>query len=150
MMNRVEEAVSQFKEGFNCSQAVFSTYAPLFGFNRKQALKIATPFGAGMGRLGETCGAVSGALMVLGLELGRGSLEDKDAKEKTYSFVREFVDRFEEKNKSIFCKELLGFDISTAEGLKIANEKNITGTLCPGFVRDAAKILEELLQILRK
>jgi C_GCAxxG_C_C family probable redox protein len=149
-MDRIEVVVSQFKEGFNCAQAILSTYAPLFGIDRKKALKIATPFGAGLGRMGEVCGAVSGALMVLGLDLGRASIEDIDAEEKTYTFVREFIDRFEEKNKSIFCKELLGYDISTPKGLKMVNEKNISGTLCPGFVRDAAVILEDLLVVLRR
>lgn len=98
-MNKVEQAVSSFKEGFSCSQAVFSTYSMELGLDRETALKVAAPFGVGMGRMGETCGAVTSAFMVLGLKYGRIKAEDEETKEKTYDLVREFVKRFESRNK---------------------------------------------------
>lgn len=113
--------------------------------DREIALKIACPFGAGIARLAETCGAVTGAIMVIGLKHGRSKIEDIESKEKTYGLVREFVGKFCEKNGSIVCKELLGCDIGTTEGMKIANEKKLFITHCPKLVRDASEILEEIL-----
>lgn len=145
MMSKVNEAVSCFTEGFLCSQAIFSTYAPEIGLDRETALKISCSFGSGMARMGETCGAVTGALMVIGLKSGNTNVEDKQAKERTYGEVMDFVNRFIQRNGSIRCKDLLSCDISTAEGVKIANEKQLFTTLCPKFVEEAALIIEQIL-----
>jgi len=144
-MNKADLAVSCFKEGFSCSQAVFSTYSALFGLNREIALKIAGAFGGGMGRMGETCGAVTGAFMVIGLKYGKTQAKDNQAREKTYELVREFVKRFKARHGSILCRELLGYDISTPQGLKLAREKQRFATVCPQFIRDAVEIVEEIL-----
>lgn len=135
-MNRIEIAVSRFAEGFNCSQAVFSSYAE--GMD-EEALKIASGFGGGMGRMAETCGAVTGAMMVLGLRFG-GATPDREAKERVYARVREFADRFKARNGSLDCRDLLGCDISTPDGYEMA--KNLFTTTCPKYVRDACEILE--------
>jgi len=145
-MNRVERVVSCFKEGFSCSQAMLSTYGPQLGLNHELALKVSGAFGGGMARIGETCGAVTGAFMVIGLKYGKTKVEDEQTKEKTYSLVREFVDRFKFRNGSIVCRELLGCDISTPEGRDLAKEKNLFATLCPKFVQDAAEIIEQILE----
>jgi C_GCAxxG_C_C family probable redox protein len=144
-MSKAEQAVSCFKEGFGCAPAILSTYASDFGLDRELALKLACGFGAGMGRMCETCGAVTGAFMVIGLKYGKSVAEDNQAREKTYELVREFADRFKARNLSIVCRDLLGCDIGTPEGMKIAKEKGLTGTLCPKFIRDAVEILEEIL-----
>ncbi|MFX0163142.1 MAG: C-GCAxxG-C-C family protein [Candidatus Hodarchaeota archaeon] len=144
-MSRVEQAVSCFKEGFSCSQALLSTYGVEFGLDRETALKVSGAFGGGMGRMGETCGAVTGAFMVIGLKYGNTRVDDRQAKEKTYSLVKEFVDKFKSRNGSIVCRELLGCDISTPEGMEIAKEKNLFATLCPKLVSDAAEIIEQTL-----
>jgi len=144
-MSKVEQAVSCFEEGFVCSQALLSTYSPQFGLDRETALKVASAFGAGMGSMGEICGAVTGALMVIGLKHGRTIVEDKQSKEKTYSLVNEFVNRFKSRNGLIVCRELLDCDISTPEGINIAREKKLFTTLCPKYVRDAAEIIEQIL-----
>jgi C_GCAxxG_C_C family probable redox protein len=145
-MSIADTATACFDEGFNCSQAVFSAFAPQLGLDRVAALKVAGPFGGGMGRMGETCGAVTGALMVIGLKYGQTTSEDKAAKEKSYELVREFVKRFRLRNQGcIACRELLGADISTPEGMQKIREKQAFTTMCPKFVRDAAEIVEELL-----
>ncbi len=144
-MSNVDQALACFESGFNCSQAIFSTYGPLYGLDRDMCLRIASPFGAGMGYMQETCGAVSGAFMVIGLKYGRISIEDEESKERTYRLVRKFAKRFKSRNKSIQCGELLGVDITTVEGLEEAREKALFKTRCPAFVRDAAEILEEIL-----
>jgi C_GCAxxG_C_C family probable redox protein len=143
-MNRVETAVSRFARGFNCSQAVFSAYAESLGLEEKTALKIAAGFGGGMGRMAETCGAVTGALMALGLKYG-GATPDPQAKETAYQRVREFAARFKASHGSLACRDLLDCDIGTAEGRAIAAGQSLFTTRCPEFVRRAAEILEELL-----
>lgn len=145
-MSDVEKAVSCFKEGFMCSQAVLSTYAEQLGLDRKDALKVSAAFGGGMGRMGETCGAVTGAFMVIGLKYGRTAIEDRESHENTTRLVREFVDRFKSINGSIMCRELLGCDLSTPDGLKTFVDKKLRDSLCTKFVRDAAEIVEQLLK----
>ena len=95
--------------------------------------------------MAETCGAVTGAYMVIGLKYGRSDIFDLSAKEKTYKLVREFSEKFKSRNGSIVCRELLGVDISTVEGMKAAKQKNIHGTCCQKYVKDAAEIIEEIL-----
>ncbi len=144
-MSRVEQAVSCFQDGFNCSQSILSTFSVEFGLNRDIALKLATGIGGGTGLLGKTCGAVTGALMVIGLKYGTASIEDDAAAEKTYGLVQKFIKEFTEINGSNTCHDLLNCDLSTPEGLNSANEKNLFTTLCPNFVRTSAEILEKIL-----
>lgn len=144
-MSKIEQAVSCFKGGFSCAPAVLSAYAEDFGLSNELALKLACGFGAGMGRLCETCGAVTGAFMVIGLKYGKSKAEDNQAREKAYELVKNFADRFKERNNSIVCRDLLGCDIGTPEGMKLAKEKGLTATLCPKFVGDAVEILEEMI-----
>jgi len=144
MMNqsKVSEAVDCFNDGFNCSQAILSTYCEEFGMDKKTALQIACGLGAGMGRLQDTCGAVSGAYLLIGLKYGKFSREDDPAKEKTYAMVREFAALFEERNKTTSCRELLGVDLIHGDKQTAAEKvKNI----CPKMVRDAAEIIEKIL-----
>ncbi|MHC4124087.1 MAG: C-GCAxxG-C-C family protein [Planctomycetota bacterium] len=143
-MNRVEQAVERFKKGFNCSQAVLGSYCEQFGLNCETAFKVATGFGGGM-RMADTCGAVTGAFMALGLKYGSITAEDKAAKAKAYEKVIEYTSRFKARNSSVICKELLGCDISTPEGMKKAQQEGLFGSVCPKMVRDAAEILEEIL-----
>lgn len=145
-MSRAEDAVSCFNSGFSCSQAVLSTYSEELGMDKETAFKVACAFGAGMGRMAETCGAVTGAFMVLGLKYGKFKADDEAAKEKTYAFVNEFSRRFKARNGTIVCKELLGADMSTPEGMKYAKEHKLAAKLCPKYVRDAAEIVEEILK----
>jgi len=144
-MDRKEAGRECFKSGFVCSQAVLSVFAEQFGLDRDLALKLATAFGGGMARRARTCGAVTGALMVIGLRYGRAHIADTEAKGVTYRKSHEFFERFTHRNGSIICNELLGVDISTPEGTASAQEKNLFKTLCPVFVSDAVQILEEIL-----
>ena len=143
MSEQVEQAVEKFDKGFNCSQAILSSYCEQFGLDCETALKIATGFGGGM-HINGTCGAVTGAIMVLGLRYGN-SQENKKAKEDTYKKVIQFANHFIDRNGSITCRDLLGCDITTPEGLKQAREKGLFSSICPKLVQDAAEILEEML-----
>lgn len=139
-----EAAVVRFAEGFNCSQAVLSAFAERFGVDQATALKIASGFGGGMGCLGHTCGAVTGALMVLGLKHGT-TAAGPAAKEAVYARVRDFAQRFQALHRSLACRDLVGYDLSVAEDLQRARESGVFKTKCPAFVRDASAILEEML-----
>jgi len=115
------------------------------GLNREIALKISQAFGGGMAQMGETCGAVTGAFMVIGLKYGRTRADDDEAKAKTCSLVKEFAEQFKARNGTIICRELLGCDIGTPEGNRVAKDKELFSTVCPSFVRDAVDILEKIL-----
>jgi C_GCAxxG_C_C family probable redox protein len=144
-MSKIEKSVSCFKEGFSCSQAIFSTYGQELGMDKNTALKVSGAFGGGMAGMAETCGAVTGAFMVIGLKYGKIRPEDEESKRKAYALVKDFVKQFKAKNSSIICKELLGCDISTQEGMKMFKDKNLINALCPKLVQDAAEILEKII-----
>lgn len=144
-MSKVKSVVSCFEGGFSCSQAILSIYGEELGLDRETAMKIASAFGGGMGHMGETCGAVTGAFMVIGLKYGNTNAGDRKSKAKVYGLVKEFVTRFKLRNGSIVCRELLGCDLSTKEGLKRAKKQEVFVIRCPKFVRDAADIIEDIL-----
>ena len=87
-MNQVECALSCFQEGFSCAQAVLSAYGPQYGLDRELALKVAGAFGGGMGHMGQVCGAVTGAFMVIGLKYGKTCAEDNETREKASVWSR--------------------------------------------------------------
>ena len=144
-MSNIDQAVECFGQGFACSQAILATYGEPLGLGRSQALKLAEGFAGGMAGLGETCGAVTGALMVLGLKHGRTRPDDAEAKMTTNRLVREFMRQFEARRGSARCRDLLGCAIDTPEGLQAARDRKLFTTVCPAVVRDAAEILEALL-----
>ena len=142
--DEVEKTVACFKEGLNCTQAVLSTYGPHYGLDRENAVKIAKAFGSGMG-MGGTCGAVTGALMVIGLKHARLKGSTLFSKDKTEDIARAFLARFKARNETTECRELLGCDLGTPEGIKTAKKEKHFKKHCPKFVQDAAEILEEIL-----
>ncbi len=144
-MNRVDTAVSEIKGGLCCSQAILCAYGPSFGLDHEAASRVAAGFGGGMGRMAETCGAVTGAYMVLGLAADPSTV--RDGRARIYETVREFAKRFTARNGSVCCRDLMGCDISTAEGLASATEKGLFASVCVRMVRDAAEILEEMLPL---
>ncbi len=144
-MNRKDRAVDLFKQGYSCSQAVAAVFAEDNGLPVATAFRLAQGFGAGMARLAETCGAVTGAIMIIGLKHGRTRPEDEAAKERTYVLVQELFRRFQARHGSLRCRDLLGCDIGTADGRKAAAEGKLHGELCPLLVASAVEILEDSL-----
>lgn len=150
MKNTLEQtpdqiAVALFEQGFTCGQAVLAAFAPRHGVDREAALRIACAFGGGIARTGSTCGAVSGALIAIGLRYGRTRIEDEAAREKTYEVTREFLGRFRQEHGSDVCRELLGVDIGTTEGREAAMKGGLFRSRCPGFVRSAAHLVSTLV-----
>lgn len=144
-MNRGELAADLFRRGFACSQAAFAAFAEDFGLGKDLALKIAAPFGGGLGRMGHVCGAVSGACMVLGLAYGSSEPEGRLAKDTAYSMAQRFARAFEERHGTILCRDLIGCDLRDPEQREAARARGVFDNVCPGLVRDAAEILESLL-----
>ncbi len=137
-------AVTLFDQGYTCGQAVLAAFAGKHGLDREVALRMACVYGGGVARTAATCGAVNGALMVIGLAHGRGRVEDEAAREKTYDAARAFLDRFRSEHGSDQCRDLLGVDIATAEGSEAAAKAGLFRTRCPVFVRSAARLVSAL------
>ncbi len=120
-------------------------YGPQFGLPMDKSTRIGTSFAGGLARRGEVCGAVTGSLMVIGLKYGMVDEADSQARDKTYELVNEFIDKFKEKHENLRCRDLLECDLSTAEGRKTAQEKQLFKTICPKLVSGAAEILEDII-----
>lgn len=146
-MSKAEQARRRFDEGFSCAPAVLSTYSQHLGLEEALALKIACGFGGGIGRMGRTCGAVTGAIMVIGLRHGQASLADEESRQRTHELAKEFIDRFTALNGSIECRELIGYDLSDPDQRELAEERNVFQNKCPDYVYDAARILEDVLHL---
>lgn len=140
-MKRSQLAIENFKT-LNCAQSVLLSYASELNLDEMTALKISAGFGGGMA-MAETCGAVTGAYMVLGLKAQSEGKTIQEIKDETKVAVKKFNEMFLAKHGSLKCKKLLGVNISTPEGSAEANEKNLFNTICPELVGSAAEILEK-------
>ena len=139
-----EEILSRMIGGLDCGQLTASAFSEELGLPEERIQMLTSAFGGGM-YSGDTCGAVNGALIVLGALFGFSepfSLSDKDKiREKTLEFRR----RFAEKHGSCICREILGADCGTPEGMAEIMEKGLLNTVCPAVVADAIEIVEELI-----
>ncbi len=144
-MTYAEKALSLFGKDFNCTQSVLAAFAKDYDLEETKALRLACGFGGGMGCTARTCGAVTGAFMVIGLKYGRYEAADKESKPLTYGKVREFIEEFEKRHGSIECRELVGIDISSKKGLAEAREKKLFKSICTKIVEDAVNILENVV-----
>lgn len=135
--NRPDRAVTHFMKSMHCSQAIFETYAPLFGLDEATARRIGTPFAGGMGT-GSECGAVTGALLVIGLK-------DGNSHKKTFREVDMLMKRFRSAHGATGCSQLLGVDMGTPAGVKKAEKAGYFTSRCPQYVRTASEILEKIL-----
>lgn len=146
-MNRAEAAKQNFLTGCNCAQAVFTAFGDLTGLDEATAMKIASSFGGGMGRLREVCGAVSGMFMALGLLYGEDRRPEHEQKAAHYARVQELAARFKEENGSIICRELLA-NIETTHGSEPERrtDQYYTKRPCSELCACAAKILEQFME----
>jgi C_GCAxxG_C_C family probable redox protein len=143
-MERAEHARQLFLSGHNCAQSVVLSYADSLKYSRELAVKIAAGFGGGMGKQQRTCGAVTGAYMVLGLIEGEHAGDNEELKARTYGSVKEFAGKFEEAFGSTSCLEITGCDFSTAEGNEKFREDGIMEKICADCVEKAVRIVESL------
>lgn len=147
MGERAELAEKYFKEGYNCCQAVVLAFQDKMGVDRETALKLAAPFGGGLGRMREVCGAVSGMSMAAGAMKGNTDPKDQEAKKEHYKLIQEMAGAFKEENGSIVCRELLGLDKKEGGGTPEARtDKYYKKRPCAELCACAAGILEKKLE----
>ncbi|HJA43673.1 MAG TPA: C-GCAxxG-C-C family protein [Candidatus Dorea stercoravium] len=139
-----EEIKNLFMQGIDCSQVVTGAFAEKMGMTEEQARKVSSCFGGGM-MCGETCGAVTGALMVIGMVYGHSREGDQSQKEIMAAKTGEFKKLFGEKYSSCICRELLGHDISKPGEMEKVLEKGLMFDFCPRVVEDTIDILEKIL-----
>jgi C_GCAxxG_C_C family probable redox protein len=142
-MTRVNEVLRLFSNGHNCAQSLLAVYGSDLGLDYSTAVGIANTFGGGMVDSGATCGAVTEALMLIGLKHGAGDVKDRDKNAKTSRLAKKFIEEFEVRNSTTMCSGLLGYNISSNNS---PEQNRIIYERCPTFVKDAAEILEQLLR----
>lgn len=146
MSIKSEKAKELFKSGYNCSQAVFGVFAEELGLDFETAMKIASPFGGGMGRMREVCGTVSGMFMTAGMMFGVSN-SDAKAKGELYKKIQELAQKFKSQNGSIVCRELLqGVECSTSPNPSERSETYYKKRPCVDLVGDAVEIFEEYIK----
>lgn len=133
-----------FKERMHCSQQVLMEWAEQLGYDREEAAKIASPFGGGMFR-GDTCGAVAGAMIAIGMRHGNGTPGDVDKDDAMQAKVKEFQEKFTARHGSTMCRDLIGYDFSKPEERAEAFASGKTMEICPKLVQDALEILDEIM-----
>jgi len=149
---RIEKAVSLFKEGFNCSQSVVAAFADKYGFTHEQALRMSASFGGGIGRMRETCGAACGLFLLAGLETGAVEGADRDGKARNYAVVQELAEEFKRRNGALRCADLLGLSqkepvVSTPEA---RTAQYYAKRPCVKMVEEAARIWSEYMEKCQK
>ena len=149
MEERIERAVSLFKEGYNCAQSVVAAFADMYGMDRDTALRIGAGFGGGIGRLRMVCGAVSGIVTLVGLHCGSTDGEDHEGKANCYKVVQDLLERFRLQNGSIICADLLaqnGCKVETNTHMPDRRDAHYYSTRpCARKVEDAARIFAEYI-----
>ena len=133
MESRVGKTLENHKKGYNCCQAVACAYCDLVGMDEATVFRAAEAFGAGMGGMQTTCGAVSGAVLLAGLKNSGGDLENPRTKGGSYRLSKQIVEEFQKKNSSVVCKDLKG--VETKQVLRS----------CDGCIEDAAALVEQIL-----
>lgn len=145
-MKKSENALEYFKNNFNCSQSVFTVFGRENGLSEDQCLKIACAFGAGMGRQQYTCGAVTGALMAIGMKYGKGLNDDNSKKTATYEKAAEFFSEFKKRHGTIICKELMrGLDMNNPVDAKKIDELQLYRFDCVRYVTSAVELAESII-----
>ncbi len=148
MSAKTDLARRYHEQGFGCAQSVLASFAQEYGLSEESALRIATGVGSGMGRMCEVCGALTGAFMVIGLKHGKvitdGSRYGTNT-ETTYRLVAELAKKFESRNGSIYCRELIGHDLSNPVEREKVVQLGLFTTTCRKCILDSVELLEEML-----
>jgi len=147
MSQKQEIALEAFRTGFNCAQSVISVFVDQLGYNYEQAMQTASGFGGGMGRLQATCGAATGAFMVIGLYTSGKFPDITEQKAWNNQLIQTFNEQFLAQMGTRKCSDLLGVDLNTTEGLRLFDEHQLKGKICEKCVATAVNILEALLEL---
>lgn len=142
-MTHTEKALALYQAKFNCCQSVLGAFCEDYGLDQKEALRLACGMGGGV-RSGDVCGAVSGAVMVIGLKYGHNDEADLEKKAECYQKTIEYTRLFRERYGSICCRDLLGYDFSKPEEEAHIQKEGLIWTVCPPIISNAIALLEEL------
>ena len=145
----VERAESLLRDGMMCSQAVLMAFAPRLGMDERQAARVASAFGAGMARHGWTCGAMTGALMAIGLHAGHTTPADSAARDDVFARAQAMVAAFEARHGAMTCRQLVGANLLDPVERQAASDSGIFTSLCPQLVRAAATLVADTLAVPR-
>ena len=145
-MNTTKDiAIQSFRSGMNCAQSVVTAYSDLLKFDPDLAAGLSCGFGGGMGRLQQTCGALTGAIMVLGIHNSRLYSDRVELKNRTYTQVREINEKFAQSQGATDCRSLLGCDLQTDEGMQFHKDTNQSKTICEKCIAASIEILDEIV-----
>lgn len=144
---RIEKAVENFKQGYNCSQSVVAAFADLYGIDHDLAVRMAASFGGGIGRMRLTCGTACGMFLLAGLETGCTDPTDRKGKGANYAVVQQLAEKFKAANGSIICAELLGLkpNAPTPPEPEARTDEYYKKRPCVRMVETAARIFAEFL-----
>ena len=141
MTERLNKVLEIRNNGYNCAQAVVGAFCEKYGIDEQTVMKLACGFGGGL-RCGEVCGAVTGAVMVIGLKYGNYLPDDNESKKKCGKSTLEFMNEYKKRNQSILCRELLGYDPRDKE--KVTKYADAKKQICTNAIETAIKILEDM------
>lgn len=142
--NCIKNSCDLFEDGFHCSQAVFAGFSEKLGLDKDTALKIGGCFGSGMNK-GEVCGAVTGALMAIGLKYGQSDLNDSNSRQLSAQKCCQYLEEFKKEKGSYMCRDLLGYDFSDKDDLQIIIKTQCWRDICPEIVKYASELLDRML-----
>lgn len=145
MTDRADEAVSMFLQGYNCAQSVLACCGRDRGIPRELAIRVGQAFGGGIGKTGNLCGALTGALMVVGMKVASLEASDSASKARAHQLAQSLMSQFAARNGTLLCHDLIGCDLRTSEGQKQFADNDTIHKVCAKVVRDAAEIAENLL-----
>lgn len=146
MLTKTDKALDQFKQGYNCAQSILTTFGDEYGLERTTALRIATGFGAGMGRQLETCGLLTGAFMVIGMKHGMETPDQKENKEAAFAMVQKLTSEFRAKHGSHLCRALTRYDqLATEEEIQRFGSDPIRAETCRACLKSVGEFLENNL-----
>ncbi|HNW99671.1 MAG TPA: C-GCAxxG-C-C family protein [Bacteroidales bacterium] len=145
-MTTKDKAIKYFNADYNCAQSVLITYCENFGINKDIAASLSSGFGGGIARMQETCGAIIGGIMALGIAFNKPGEDIAENKEKVYAIVNHLVKNFKEKYNTIKCSELLNCNLNTEEGKKFYKENHLQEKICGNCIKEVINILDELIE----
>jgi C_GCAxxG_C_C family probable redox protein len=145
VMKKFDLVLHRLKTGYSCSQSVFSVFADDLGLDREISLKVSSAFGGGIAGMGETCGAVTGVLMALGLKYGSAVASRKHEEEEINKYAETFLARMKAEAGTVACRDILGVDLGMPGALKTAEEKGLFIKKCPSFIKLTVEMAGDLL-----
>jgi len=145
-MSRTEKAAEYMKNGLNCAQSIVKAYAARTGIAEDVLVRMASPLGGGVGRNGHVCGALLGAVLILGEASGNTDPADTQSRDKAYEKADRLLEGFRKEHGSVLCRELIRIDMKNPDELQKARDEGVFQKQCPFFVLTAGRLLEGLLE----